>query len=111
MNSIAQQAVPNAMGQMDDLRPHFTTAATVVVMMSPPAWTDGYVGSTNLPLTRSRSPMTAFSFRSSGGFRGTENGGTDAPGAGGPDRPMIPDRSEAVTPRFALSASVPGRGP
>src|SRR5262245_25142699 len=97
MNSIAQQAVPNGMGQMDDLRPHFTTAATVVVMMSPPAWTEGYVGSTNLPLTRSSSPMTVFSFRWIPRYE--ERRYRFAPGAGGPDGPMIPDRSEAVTPR------------
>ena len=36
MNSMAQQAVPNGIGQIEDLRPHFTTASTVVVMMSPP---------------------------------------------------------------------------
>ena len=41
MNSMAQQAVPKGMGQIEDLRPHFTTASTVVVMTSPPAWTPG----------------------------------------------------------------------
>ena len=41
MNSIAQQAVPKGMGQIEDLRPHFTTASSRVVMMSPPAWTPG----------------------------------------------------------------------
>ena len=41
MNSIAQQAVPKGIGQIDDLRPHLTTASTVVVMTSPPACTPG----------------------------------------------------------------------
>ena len=39
MNSMAQHAVPKGIGQMEDLRPHFTTASRVVVMMSPPACT------------------------------------------------------------------------
>ena len=37
MNSIAQQAVPKGIGQIEDLRPHFTTASTVVVITFPPA--------------------------------------------------------------------------
>ena len=41
MNSMAQQAVPKGSGQMEDLRPHLTTASREVVMMSPPAWTPG----------------------------------------------------------------------
>src|SRR5712692_5776832 len=58
MNSMAQQAVPNGIGQMEDLRPHLTTASRLVVMMSPPAWTDGYrVGSSILPRKMSSSPM------------------------------------------------------
>src|SRR5574341_2458908 len=59
MNSMAQQAVPKGMGQMEDLRPHFTTASRVVVMTSPPAWTPGYVGSRNFPLKMSRRPMVS----------------------------------------------------
>src|SRR5262245_41281140 len=113
MNSIAQQAVPKGMGQMDDLRPHFTTAATVVVMMSPPAWTDGYVGSTNLPLTRSSSPMTGLLFPVDSAVRRTKV--PIAPGAGGPDGPMIPDRPEGVTPRDGPRGGgrepAPDRGP
>ena len=57
MNSMAQQAVPKGMGQIEDLRPHLLTASTVVVMMFPPPWTLAQVGSTNLPWKRSRSPM------------------------------------------------------
>src|SRR5437773_857357 len=58
MNSMAQQAVPKGIGQMEGLRPHLTAASRVVVMMSPPPWTPGYrVGSTILPLRMSRSPM------------------------------------------------------
>src|SRR6266446_3313782 len=57
MNSIAQQAVPKGMGQIEDRRPHFTTASRVVVITLPPAWTPGYVGSTNLPLNRSSRPI------------------------------------------------------
>ena len=41
MNSMAQQAVPKGIGQSEDLRPHLTTASTVVVMMLPPSWTLG----------------------------------------------------------------------
>ena len=41
MNSIAQQAVPKGMGQIEDLRPHLIMASREVVMMSPPAWTPG----------------------------------------------------------------------
>ena len=41
MNSMAQQAVPKGIGQIELLRPHFTTESTVVVMMSPPPWTPG----------------------------------------------------------------------
>src|SRR5690349_6863514 len=58
MNSMAQQAVPNGMGQMELLRPHLTTASTVVVMTSPPPWTPGYVvGSMSFPLKMSSTPM------------------------------------------------------
>src|SRR5262245_19802725 len=58
MNSMAQQAVPNGIGQMEDLRPHLTTASTVVVMMSPPPWTEGYrVGSSILPRKMSSRPI------------------------------------------------------
>ena len=39
MNSMAQHAVPKGMGQSEDLRPHFTTASTVVVMTLPWRWT------------------------------------------------------------------------
>ena len=39
MNSMAQQAVPKGMGQSEDLRPHFTTASTVVVITLPWRWT------------------------------------------------------------------------
>src|SRR2546426_11340733 len=58
MNSMAQQAVPNGIGHMEDLRPHFPTASTVVVMTSPPLCTPGYVvGSISLPRKMSSSPM------------------------------------------------------
>ena len=38
MNSMAQQAVPKGIGQMEDLRPHLTRASTEVVTTLPPAW-------------------------------------------------------------------------
>jgi hypothetical protein len=41
MNSMAQHAVPKGMGQIDDLRPHRTSALTDVVMTFPPAWSPG----------------------------------------------------------------------
>ena len=41
MNSIAQHAVPNGIGQIEDLRPHFTIASSVVVTTLPRRWTPG----------------------------------------------------------------------
>src|SRR5713101_2242295 len=74
MNSMAQQAVPNGIGQMEDLRPHFTNASRVVVMMSPPPWTDGYrVGSSILPRKMSSKPME--SPHHIGGAEGRARGG------------------------------------
>src|SRR5438552_6828739 len=82
MNSMAQQAVPNGMGQMEDLRPHLTTASRLVVMMSPPAWTDGYrVGSSILPRKMSSRPMA--SPHHIGGAEGRARGlrnGAEVPG-------------------------------
>ena len=97
MNSIAQHAVPNGIGQIEDLRPHFTTASRVVVMTLPPAWTPGYVGSTNLPLKRSSRPMTGPILSRLSGVSGplvepqTENGANDTPSRVGPS----PERQRA----------------
>jgi hypothetical protein len=41
MNSIAQQAVPNGIGQIEFFRPHRIIAASVVLTTLPPAWTPG----------------------------------------------------------------------
>jgi len=49
MNSIAQQAVPKGIGQIEDFRPHLIMAARVVLMMSPPAWIPGTSGPRTCP--------------------------------------------------------------
>jgi hypothetical protein len=67
MNSMAQQAVPNGIGQIEDLRPHLIIESSVVVTTFPRRCTPGYVGSTNLPLKRSRRPIAGITFRSERG--------------------------------------------